>query len=168
MGSGTEAPAKTGDAAMSKSKVLFLCTGNSCRSQMAEGLVNHYMGKKWKAYSAGTQPTGTVHPLAVKVMAELGIDISRHRSKFADEFLKKRLDLVVTVCDSAAEECPVWLGRGRTEHISFPDPARASGTEDEMLAVFREVRDDIHRRVCYYLAKGQVLTQGWAAHTVGA
>lgn len=153
---------------MSKSHVLFLCTGNSCRSQMAEGLVNHYMGKKWKACSAGTQPTGGVHPLAIKVMAELGIDISGQRSKSADEFLKKRLDLVVTVCDSAAEECPVWLGRGRTEHISFPDPARASGTEEEKLAAFREVRDDICRRVCYYLANGRVLTQGWATHKAGA
>ena len=152
---------------MSKSHVLFLCTGNSCRSQMAEGLVNHYMGKKWKACSAGTQPTGAVHPLAIKVMAELGIDISRRHSKSADEFLNKRLDLVITVCDSAVEECPVWLGRGRTEHISFRDPAKAGGTEEEKLAVFREVRDDIHRRVCYYLANGRVLTQGWATPTVG-
>ena len=152
---------------MSKSHVLFLCTGNSCRSQMAEGLVNHYMGKRWKACSAGTRPTGAVHPMAIKAMAELGIDISRQKSKSADEFLNKRLDLVVTVCDSAAEECPVWLGSGKTEHISFPDPAGITGGDAEVLAVFREVRDDIHRRVCYYLANGRVLTQGWAAPLVG-
>ena len=150
---------------MSKSRVLFLCTGNSCRSQMAEGLVNHYMRKKWKACSAGTRPAGTVHPLAIKVMAELGIDISRHHSKSADIFRDKRIDLVVTVCDSAAEECPVWLGDGRRQHIGFFDPAEASGTEAEKLAIFREVRDDINRRICYYLANGRVLSQGWATPT---
>jgi arsenate reductase len=152
---------------MSKSHVLFLCTGNSCRSQMAEALVNHYMGKRWKAYSAGTQPAETVHPLAVKVMAELGIDISRQHSKSADEFRDKRLDLVVTVCDSAAEECPVWLGEGKKEHISFPDPAKATGSDAEKLAVFREVRDDIHRRISYYLTNGRVLTRGWLTPTPG-
>jgi arsenate reductase len=153
---------------MSKSKILFLCTGNSCRSQMAEGLVNYYMGNNWRAYSAGTKPTGEVHPLAVTVMAELGIDISGQRPKSADELRDRRLDLVVTVCDSAAEECPVWLGKGKTVHISFPDPAEATGTEEERLAFFREVRDDIHRRVFYYLMNGRVLSRGWVAPTLGA
>jgi arsenate reductase len=172
---------------MSKSKVLFLCTGNSCRSQMAAGLVNHTLKKQWKAYSAGTRPTGTVHPLAIKVMAELGIDISSYRSKSTEEFRKKKLDLIVTVCDSAAEDCPIWLDKGRVVHISsadpaetrgegnrdgcgpgvvhisFPDPAEATGTEEERLEIFRAVRDDIRRRLFYYLSEGKVLVQGYTA-----
>ncbi len=124
-----------------------MCTGNSCRSHMAEGLTNHYLGKTWQAFSAGTEPTGYVHPLAVKAMAELDIDISNHYSKKADEFRQEALDLVVTVCDDAAENCPVWLGNGNVLHISFPDPAKAQGTEDEKLLIFRRVRDDIHNQV---------------------
>ncbi len=145
---------------MSKSKVLFLCTGNSCRSQMAEGLVRHYLSKRWKAYSAGTQPQGSVHPLAIKAMAELGIDISKRKSKTVDKYKDKKIDLVITVCDEAAEECPIWLGSGKGAHISFPDPAKARGSEEEQLAVFRAVRDDICRRVLYYLANGRVLIPG--------
>ena len=147
---------------MSKKKVLFLCTGNSCRSQMAEGLVKQYLSKEWKPYSAGTEPSGAVHPMAIQVMVELGIDISGHRSKSTDEFRRKRLDLVVTVCDDAAEKCPVWLGEGEVTHISFPDPAEAPGTDEEKLEVFRAVRDDIRRRVFYYLANGRVLIPGHA------
>jgi arsenate reductase len=128
---------------MEKKQVLFLCTGNSCRSQMAEGLVNHYLGFEWKAFSAGTQPAGYVHPLAVQVMNELSIDISSQRSKQADVFFDADLDLVVTVCDDAAWNCPVWLGRGRPVHIGFEDPARATGSEEERLAVFCRVRDEI-------------------------
>jgi arsenate reductase len=145
---------------MSKSRVLFLCTGNSCRSQMAEGLVKHYLKKKWKAYSAGTEPAGRVHPLAIKVMAEIGIDISDRKSKSIKNFRKKRVDLVVTVCDDAAENCPVWLDEETVVHISFPDPAEATGTEEEKMRVFRAVRDDIHRRIFYYLANGRVLVPG--------
>ncbi len=145
---------------MSKLKVLFLCTGNSCRSQMAEGLVRHYLSKRWKAYSAGTQPKSSVHPLAIKAMAEVGIDISKRKSKTVDKYKDKKFDLVVTVCDEAAEECPVWLGSGKVVHISFPDPAKARGSEEEQLAVFRTVRDDICRRVLYYLANGRVLIPG--------
>jgi arsenate reductase len=130
-----------------KRKVLFLCTGNSCRSQMAEGLVNHYLGDEWQAYSAGTKPAGYVHPLAVQVMAELHIDISRHRSKSADEFRATEFDTVVTVCDDAAENCPVWLGQGHKTHIGFEDPAQATGSDEERLAVFRRVRDDIRRQM---------------------
>ncbi len=147
---------------MSKSKVLFLCTGNSCRSQMAEGLVKHYLSKEWKAYSAGTRPSGYVHPLAIKAMAELGIDISKQKSKSTETFRNKNFDLVVTVCDNAAEDCPVWLGQGQIVHISFPDPAEATGTEIEQMEVFRSVRDDIRRRVFYYLANGRVLVPGLA------
>ena len=132
---------------MSKRQVLFLCIGNSCRDQMAEGLVNHHLPDRWHAHSAGTSPAGSVHPFAVQVMAELGIDISAHRPKPADEFRGVELDLVVTLCDEAAEECPVWLGRGRTYHLGFPDPARASGSDDERLAEFRRVRDDLLREV---------------------
>lgn len=132
---------------MNKKQVLFLCTGNSCRSHMAEGLTNHFLGEKWLAYSAGTEPAGYVHPLAIKVMAELDIDISGHTSKTADEFKQTVFDLVVTVCDDAAENCPVWLGQGKKVHISFPDPAKATGTEEEKLLVFRQVRDDIRSKV---------------------
>jgi arsenate reductase len=130
-----------------KKKVLFLCTGNSCRSQMAEGLVNHDLGDGWQAVSAGTEPAGYVHPLAIRVMAELGIDMSGQRSKPAGEFREADLDLIVTVCDDAAENCPVWLGTGKRLHIGFLDPARATGSEDERLAVFRRVRDEIRREM---------------------
>lgn len=145
---------------MSKSKVLFLCTGNSCRSQMAEGLAINYLSKRWKAYSAGTKPKSSVHPMAIKAMSEVGIDISRKKAKRVDKYKKKKFDLVITVCDQADEECPVWLGSGKVVHISFPDPAKAGGTEEEQMAAFRAVRDDISRRVLYYLTNGRVLIPG--------
>jgi len=145
---------------MSKSKALFLCTGNSCRSQMAEGMVKHYLSKRWKAYSAGTHPNSPVHPMAIRAMAEFGIDISKKKVKRVDKYKDKKFDLVITVCDEAAEECPVWLGSGEVVHISFPDPAKAVGTEEQKMAVFRAVRDDISRRVLYYLANGRVLIPG--------
>ncbi|MGD8791374.1 MAG: arsenate reductase ArsC [Anaerolineae bacterium] len=139
---------------MVKKKVLFLCTGNSCRSQMAEGLVDHFLGDEWRAYSAGTRPAGYVHPLAVKAMAELGIDISRQRSKSTDDVRDKAFDMVVTVCDDAAENCPIWLGKGRKVHSGFEDPARATGSEDERMAVFRRVRDEIRRALYDHLVNG--------------
>jgi arsenate reductase len=129
---------------------------------MAEGLVKHYQGKKWKAYSAGTHPADEVHPLAIKAMAELDIDISAKKSKSVDKYQKKKFDLVITVCDEAAEECPVWLGKGEVAHISFPDPAKATGTKIQQLTTFRAVRDDIRRRVFYYLVNGRVLIPGKA------
>jgi arsenate reductase len=138
---------------MNKKHVLFLCTGNSCRSQMAEGLVNRFLGETWEARSAGTDPAGYVHPLAVQAMAELGIDISVRRSKPVDEFRGAAFDLVVTVCDDAAEACPMWLGQGRVAHISFPDPARATGTLDQRLAAFRRVRDDLRTQILGFLEK---------------
>ena len=127
-------------------KVLFLCTGNSCRSQMAEAIVNARLGGEWQAVSAGTKPAGFVHPKALAALSEIGI---RHegRSKLADEFKGVDFDLVVTVCDSAAEECPIWLGKGRRTHHSFPDPAKAEGTDDEIMSVFRTVRDDIEKEM---------------------
>lgn len=140
---------------MSKKKVLVLCTGNSCRSHMAEGMINHFLGDTWEAVSAGTQPSGYVHPLAIKAMAEVGIDISHHTSKTADQFRDAPLDVAITVCDDAAENCPVWLGQGRRVHISFPDPAAATGTEAEKMAVFRQVRDGIRERVLAYLTDHQ-------------
>lgn len=134
-----------------RNKVLFLCTGNSCRSQMAEGLVNHYLGDRWKAYSAGTQPAGYVHPLAVQAMDELGIDISQQGSKSAEVLYRLSFDEVITVCDDAAENCPVWLGNGRKAHISFEDPARATGSQEERLAEFRRIRDEIREKVFGHL-----------------
>jgi arsenate reductase (thioredoxin) len=130
---------------MSRKSVLFLCTGNSCRSQMAEGLVNHFLASGWQAYSAGTRPSGYVHPLAIEAMAELGIDISAGQSKSTETFRQAKFDVVVTVCDNAAEDCPLWLGPGRVVHISFPDPAGATGSHEEKMAIFRQVRDDIHQ-----------------------
>jgi arsenate reductase len=118
-------------------KVLFLCTGNSCRSQMAEAIVNARMGAEWQAVSAGTKPAGFVHPKALAALSEIGIQ-HEGRSKLADEFKGQDFDLVVTVCDSAAEECPVWLGKGKKIHHSFPDPALTDDIND-----FRKVRDDI-------------------------
>jgi arsenate reductase len=132
---------------MSKRTVLFLCTGNSARSQMAEGLVNHFRGDEWQAVSAGTKPSGYVHPLSIRALAELGIDISGNRSKSADEYRDVELDLVITVCDGAAKNCPVWLGQGRVVHVPFPDPAAATGSEDEQFSVFTRVRDGIRVKV---------------------
>lgn len=125
-----------------KRKVLFLCTGNSCRSQMAEALVNDRLGDTWQAASAGTQPSGYVHPRALQVLEEIGI---KHdgRSKNISDLESTDFDLVITVCDDAAENCPVWLGKGVRHHMGFPDPAKAEGSEEEILAVFRQVRDDI-------------------------
>jgi len=128
-----------------KRKVLFLCTGNSCRSQMAEAIVNARLGDQWEACSAGTKPTGYVHPKALAVLAEIGI---RHqgRSKSVNEFKGMDFDLVVTVCDSAAEECPLWLGKGKRVHHSFPDPAKTDNMND-----FRNVRAGMEREIIYLL-----------------
>ncbi|MFN2231013.1 MAG: arsenate reductase ArsC [Anaerolineae bacterium] len=136
---------------MSVQRVLFLCTGNSARSQMAEGLVNYFLGDTWEAYSAGTKPSGYVHPLAIEAMAELGIDISAQRSKSADEFREMELDRVITVCDQAAKNCPAWLGKGRVKHMGYPDPAAAEGSRAERLDAFRQVRDGLREQVLAYL-----------------
>jgi arsenate reductase len=125
-----------------KRKVLFLCTGNSARSQMAEAIVNARLGDYWEAVSAGTKPAGYVHSAAMQALKEIGIEHAG-RSKSANEFRTTPFDLVVTVCDSAAEECPLWLGQGKREHLGFPDPAAMKGTDAEVLAAFRAVRDDI-------------------------
>jgi len=134
-----------------KRNVLFLCTGNSARSQMAEGLVNHLRGDEWHAVSAGTHPTGYVHPVAIAALKEIGVDISAARSKSADEFRDVPFDLVVTVCDDAAENCPLWLGQGKRTHIGFPDPAKATGTDEQVMAAFRAVRDAIQQQIIPFL-----------------
>ena len=135
---------------MNKRQVLILCTGNSCRSQMAEAIVNHFLPDQWQAFSAGTQPAGYVHPLALRVLEEIGIHHSGV-SKSTDVFRGKNFDVVITVCDDAAENCPIWLGKGKRVHIGFTDPAQAGGNELEKLAVFRQVRDEIRTRILDYL-----------------
>jgi len=142
---------------MSKKRVLFLCTGNSARSQMAEGLVRHFLGERWEAFSAGTAPAGYVHPLAVQAMAELGIDVSVQRSKSVDELRDTEFDFVITVCDNAAKDCPIWLGPGRVKHMGFPDPAAATGGEAEQLEVFHQVRDGLRRKIFAYLKRRENL-----------
>ena len=132
-------------------RVLILCTGNSCRSQMAEGFINHELGDAWRADSAGTRPSGCVHPLAIRAMSELGVDISGNSSKSVEEFRNVAFSQVITVCDSAAEDCPVWLGEGEVTHIPFDDPAAATGSEAAQLAVFRRVRDEIRERIVEHL-----------------
>lgn len=127
---------------MNKSRVLFLCTGNSCRSQLAEAIVNSHMGDRWEAFSAGSHPTGFVHPLLQKTLSEIGIE-HQGRSKSIEEFQGQSFDLVITLCDQAADECPVWLGKGLRFHMPFPDPATVNGSDDEKMAAFREVRTGI-------------------------
>ena len=125
-----------------KKKVLFLCTGNSCRSHMAEAIVNDRLGDEWEAVSAGTAPAGYVHPKALAVLAEIGI-VHEGESKSAEAFRDVALDMVVTVCGGAQENCPIWLGQGKKIHVGFDDPAEAEGTDEEILSVFRRVRDEI-------------------------
>ena len=136
---------------MDARKVLLLCTGNSCRSQMAEAIVNHFLPGQWQAFSAGTRPAGFVHPLALQVLAEIGI-VHPGVSKSTEVFRGQDFDVVITVCDDAAENCPVWLGKGRRVHIGFPDPAAAKGSDADRLNLFRQVRDEIQSRILGYLA----------------
>ena len=125
-----------------KKKVLFICTHNSVRSQMAEGILRALYGDRYEVYSAGTHPTG-VNPYAVRVTAEIGVDISTHRSKSVEEFRGMRFDYVVTVCDNAKENCPFFPGAKVYLHRSFKDPSEAKGVEEEIMEVFRKVRDEI-------------------------
>jgi len=126
-------------------KILILCTGNSCRSQMAEGFLKSF-DSALEVFSAGTNPSGQVHPMAIKVMNEIGIDLSKQHPKDVTRFLDKGFDYVVTVCDHARETCPVFIGKvGHRLHIGFEDPVKATGTENKVIAVFRRVRDEIER-----------------------
>lgn len=127
---------------MTRERVLVLCTGNSARSQMAEGLLRHHAGDRYEIESAGVDP-GRVRPEAIAVMREIGIDISGHRSKHVDEFAGQPFDYVLTVCDHANESCPVLPGQGRRLHRSFEDPAALHGDEQQRLTAFRRVRDEI-------------------------
>ena len=129
-----------------KKRVLILCTGNSARSQMAEGLLRHEGGDRFEVFSAGTKP-GIVRAEAIAVMNEIGVDISGHRSKSVDEFIGQPLDIVITVCDNAKESCPVFPGTTKRLHWPFEDPAAAQGAEDDRRAAFRQIRDQIHRRI---------------------
>jgi arsenate reductase len=129
-----------------KKKVLILCTGNSARSQMAEGLLRHMAGDKLQVFSAGVAPT-RVRPEAIEVLAEIGIDISNHRSKSVDEFLGQDFDYVITVCDNANEHCPLFPGETKRIHWSFSDPAAIEGDETLRLTAFRTARDQIAERL---------------------
>jgi len=130
-----------------KRRVLVLCTGNSCRSQMAEGWIRQRLGDRWDVRSAGTHPAERIHPLAVRAMAEAGVDISNGRPEPVEHYLHEPWDLVVTVCDAAREVCPVFPRPVPKLHLSFLDPAGAEGSEDERMAVFRRVRDEIRDRL---------------------
>ena len=135
-----------------KPTVLILCTGNSCRSHLAEGILRAAAGDILDVQSAGSKPAGFVHPLAVKAMAEIGIDISAHRSKHMDEFLKQPVRTVITVCGNADQACPMFPGQLNRHHWGFDDPAHASGTDAEKLNVFRRIRDEIQRVFQAYAA----------------
>ena len=135
----------------SSKSVLFLCTGNSARSQMAEGLLRHLGGDHFEVFSAGTEPS-SVNPLAIAAMQEIGIDISGHRSKSVDEFTGQEFSYVITVCDNANEQCPIFPGNTERIHWSFIDPAAAEGDEAARLAVFRRVRNEIQQRLRLFLA----------------
>jgi arsenate reductase len=137
-----------------RARVLFLCTHNSARSQMAEGLLRHLAGNRFEAHSAGTEATH-VRPLAVRAMDEVGVDISGQESKTLERYLREPFDYVITVCDDANEACPVFPGAKNRRHWSLPDPSAAEGTEEERLAVFRSVRDGIRDRVQAELVDGR-------------
>lgn len=133
-----------------KQRVLFLCTANSCRSQMAEGLIHHFLGGRFETFSAGTRAT-FVNPKAIEVLREIGIDISTHRSKEVSEFDGQKFDHVITLCGSARDSCPLFFGGTKTTHIGFDDPAEATGSEEEVMAEFRRVRDDLKERLTAFL-----------------
>jgi arsenate reductase len=126
-----------------KPTVLILCTGNSCRSHLAEGILRAAAGDTLNVQSAGSNPAGYVHPLAIQVMKEIGIDISAHHSKHMNEFLKQPVETVITVCGNADQACPMFPGQLNRHHWGFDDPAHAIGTDEERLVVFRRVRDHI-------------------------
>ncbi len=128
-----------------KPLILILCTGNSCRSHLAEGLLRRALNEDFIVASAGSNPAGYVHPLAIKAMAEIGIDISAHRSKHMNDFLDQNVETVITVCGNADQACPMFPGQLNRHHWGFDDPAHATGSEDEQMQVFRRVRDEIAR-----------------------
>lgn len=150
-GCGPEGQLIDPEAGEAQRRVLFLCTGNAARSQMAEAIVNTRLAGRWQAVSAGTQPDETVHPAAITTLAELGIDWGDHRTKHAAEFQGEVFDLVVTLCHNARREVPDWVES--SVHVGFPDPAQAGGGEAEVALVFRQVRNDIARQIPAFLMK---------------
>lgn len=132
--------------------ILILCTGNSCRSHLAEGLLRTALDERFTVASAGSNPSGYVHPLAIRAMEEIGLDISDHQSKHLDEFLEEEVETVITVCGNADQVCPLFPGQINRHHWGFDDPAHATGTEEEQMAVFRRVRDEIKRVFDAYAA----------------
>jgi arsenate reductase len=128
---------------MIKPTILVLCTGNSCRSHLAEGILREALGDQFAVKSAGSKPAGYVHPLAIRAMNEIGIDLSQHHSKHLDEFIDQGIETVITVCASADQECPAFPGKVNRHHFPFDDPAHAPGSEEEQLVFFRRVRDEI-------------------------
>ncbi|MEO6742473.1 MAG: arsenate reductase ArsC [Chthoniobacteraceae bacterium] len=137
---------------MSAPLILILCTGNSCRSHMAEGILRAAAGDALRVASAGSKPAGYLHPLAIKALAEIGIDISPHHSKHLSEFLTQDVETVITVCGNADQVCPMFPGQVNRHHWGFDDPAKATGTEEEQFAVFRRVRDEIAHTFRAYAA----------------
>ena len=138
-------------------RVLFLCTGNSCRSQMGEGFLRELGGERYEVHSAGSEPAERVHPLAIKAMAEVGIDISDHVPKDLGVYDDESFDLVITVCGGAKQSCPIFLGANANVHWDLEDPAEAEGSEEERMAFFREIRDEIRRRVKHLVETGEAL-----------
>ena len=130
---------------MVKPRILILCTGNSCRSHLAEGILRQAAGNFLEVASAGSKPAGFVHPLAIRAMKEIGIDISEHTSKSMNDFLSSQIETVITVCGNADQACPVFPGQVNRHHWPFDDPAHATGTEEEQMEVFRRVRDEIKK-----------------------
>jgi arsenate reductase len=142
---------------MQKQRILFVCTGNSCRSQMAEGWLRHEAEDRFEVFSAGTHPT-SVHPLAIQVMAEQGVDLSSHRSKSVDEVLDQAFDYVITVCGGAKEECPFFPGSTQRLHWDIDDPVRAVGTPEEVLEVFRTVRNEVRGHIQRFIEETDSFT----------
>jgi arsenate reductase len=140
-----------------KKSILFLCTANSCRSQMAEGLINHFLGDKIAAFSAGTEAT-YVNPTAIEVMKEIGIDISKHQSKNLTVFDGQSFDYVITLCGNANETCPLYIGGTKKIHIGFDDPAKANGSKEEVLREFRRVRDELKERLTAFFQAENIIT----------
>ena len=138
---------------MAKPLILILCTGNSCRSHLAEGILRAAVGESAEVASAGSDPAGYVHPMAGEVMKEIEIDISAHTSKHLDEFLQREVHTVITVCGNADQACPIFPGQAEKHHWPFDDPAKATGSEEEIRAVFRRVRDEIRAKFEAYAAE---------------
>tara|TARA_B100000085_G_scaffold250679_1_gene247160 strand:- start:114 stop:539 length:426 start_codon:yes stop_codon:yes gene_type:complete len=138
---------------MAKPLILILCTGNSCRSHLAEGILRAAVGESAEVASAGSDPAGYVHPMAVEVMKEIEIDISTHTSKHLDEFLQREVHTVITVCGNADQACPIFPGQAEKHHWPFDDPAKVTGSEEEIRAVFRRVRDEIRAKFEAYAAE---------------